>query len=185
MEPVIFDRFKPNVHSTVIKANPLTLPFGFIDAGVEFRNQKTGWVFMNHSFFSTEATQIGTGLNDRYIEPRGYVRFTAEHRWYRQIPRRWRGELERYTGLYINTGMYSYAYTDNTQLGVGGLIEPVGPLTDAQRLDLILGVNLGRTRNPGMPDSPFYWETSWKLGYNLGSGLPHLVYGIRFNYVVR
>ena len=62
----IVDRFKANVPSLVVKANPLTLPFGYIDAGVEYRNKSTGWVLMNHCYFGDENSIRFTDLGENY-----------------------------------------------------------------------------------------------------------------------
>ncbi len=180
---VQLERFKPNVTSRVVKANPLTIPFGYLDAGIEVRNQKTGWVLMNHTYIGGESTLRTSVTSNRYSLTSSYVRFEGAHRWYRQRQSYWRGNRERYTGVYLIGGFTNYSYTDDFYFDdAAAEYVFLAPFTDASRIDFIVGADLGRTRNFAGPESIFYWETSWKLGYNLGSGLPQILYGIRFNY---
>lgn len=180
---VQLERFKPNVTSLVVKANPLTIPFGYLDAGIEVRNQKTGWVLMNHTYIGGESTLRTSVTSNRYSLTSSYVRFEGAHRWYRQRQSYWRGNRERYTGVYLTGGFTNYSYTDDFYFDdAAAEYVFLAPFTDASRIDFIVGADLGRTRNFAGPESTFYWETSWKLGYNFGSGLPQVLYGIRFNY---
>ena len=180
---VQLERFKPNVTSLVVKANPLTIPFGYLDAGIEVRNQKTGWVLMNHTYIGGESTLRTSVTSNRYSLTSSYVRIEGAHRWYRQRQSYWRGNRERYTGVYLIGGFTNYSYTDDFYFDdVAAEYVFLAPFTDVSRIDFIVGADLGRTRNFAGPESTFYWETSWKLGYNLGSGLPQILYGIRFNY---
>lgn len=181
----IVERYKPNVPSLVIKANPITLIGNYIDAGVEYRNQKTGWVLMNHSYFGGENSARVTAFGDTYSQTNGYVRFEAAHRWYRQNQTMFRANVERYTGVYFTAGASSISTTDNFYLDQN-TFEYVflTPLTQSSRIDMIVGAELGRTRNWFGQSSPVYGETMWKLGYNLGARSPQVLYSIRFNYKV-
>jgi hypothetical protein len=182
--PVVeLQRFKPNVTSLVVKANPLTLPFGYLDAGVEVRNQKTGWVLMNHSYIGGEAS-IRTAVSaNQYAITNSFVRFEGAHRWYRQRQSYWRGNKERYTGVYLTAGFTNFSYTNDFYFDdVNFEYVFLSPLVEGARIDMILGADFGRTRNFAGPESLVYWETSWKIGYNIGNRLPQVLYGIRFNY---
>ena len=181
----IVERYKPNVPSLVVKANPITLIGNYLDAGVEYRNQKTGWVLMNHSYFGGENSARVTAFGDTYSQTNGYVRFEAAHRWYRQNPTMFRANVERYTGVYFTAGVSSISTTDNFYLDQN-TFEYVflTPLTQSSRIDMIVGAELGRTRNWFGQFSPVYGETMWKLGYNLGARSPQVLYSIRFNYKV-
>lgn len=178
------DRFKRNVTSLVIKANPLTLPFAYLDAGAEIRNNKTGWVFMNHSFVGGDNSFRVTPLLSEYSITRGYFRLEGAHRWYRQYNTIFGTRSERYIGLYLTGGVTNYEYTNDwySDDNIGPVF--ITPLQEASRLDMIMGVDLGRTRNILGPEGNLYWETSCKLGYNVGNQLPQILYGIRFNYKV-
>lgn len=179
----IVDRFKPNVPSLVIKTNPITLLGNYIDAGVEYRNQQKGWVLMNHSFFGDENSVRFTQLDDVYTVTSGYVRLEASHRWYRQHPTFFRANVERYVGLYFTAGGSSFYTSDNYDIDPNtGEFIFFTPLTKGSRIDLIMGAELGRTRNYFGQSSPVYAETMWKIGYNLGAGIPQVIYCLRFNY---
>ena len=180
----IVDRYKPNVPSLAIKANPLTLFGNYIDAGVEYRNQRTGWVLMNHSFFSDENSVRYTALNENYTATTGYVRFEAAHRWYRQNSTLFRANVERYNGIYFTAGGSSFVTSDSYDIDPNGNFVFFSPLTEGSRIDLIVGAEFGRTRNYFGQSSPLYAETMWKLGYNLGARVPQVLYSLRFNYKV-
>lgn len=179
------ERFKPNVTSLVIKANPATLAFGYLDAGVEVRNQKTGWTLMNHSKF-TSVANFG-----EYYSPDvpqweanvAYVRFAADHRWYYKTS----PFVEKYAALYANAGMSWFSYTTDVvpgDFGQGFYLPANNATFDTQaRIDFIVGGELGRTRNWFAMNSPFYGESSWKLGYNLGRRSPQLLWTFRVNYI--
>lgn len=182
--PVVqLERFKPNVTSLVIKANPITAPFGYLDAGVEVRNQKTGWVLMNHTYLGGESTLRTSVTPARYSVTSSFVRFEGAHRWYRSRQSYWRGNRERYTGVYVTGGFTNFSFTEDFYFDdLAAEYIFISPLQSASRIDFIIGADFGRTRNFGGPEALVYWESSWKLGYNLGSGLPQVLYGIRFNY---
>ena len=179
------DRYKPNVPSLTVKANPITLIGRYVDAGIEYRNQRTGWVLMNHSYFGGENSVRVTDFRGTYSQTNSYVRFEAAHRWYRQGSSAFRGNIERYTGIYFTAGGSSLSTSDGYYLDQN-TFEYVflTPLTQSSRIDMIVGAELGRTRNYFGQSSPVYAETMWKLGYNLGARLPQVLYSIRFNYKV-
>ncbi len=179
------ERFKPNVTSLVVKANPTTLLFGYLDAGVEIRNQKTGWTLMNHSKFLS-ISNLG-----EYYSPdvpaweanTAYIRFAADRRWYYKTS----PFVEKYAGFYANTGVSWYSSTQDVVPGTFGQGFYL-PATNAEfaseaRLDFIVGAELGRTRNWFAMNSPFYGESSWKLGYNFGQRTPQLLWTLRLNYI--
>ena len=180
----IVDRYKPNVPSLAIKANPLTLFGNYIDAGVEYRNQRSGWVLMNHSFFGDENSVRFTALGENYTATTGYIRFEAAHRWYRQSSTLFRANVERYNGIYFTAGGASFVTSDSYDIGPDGNVVFFSPLTEGSRIDLIVGAEFGRTRNVFGQSSPLYAETMWKLGYNLGARVPQVLYSLRFNYKV-
>ena len=74
------DRFKANVPSLVVKANPLTIPFGYIDAGIEYRNQHSGWILMNHSYFGNENSFRSYTWNGVHVMTKMFVRLEASKR---------------------------------------------------------------------------------------------------------
>lgn len=178
----IVDRYKPNVPSLTIKANPLTLFGNYIDAGIEYRTKNRGWVLMNHSFFSDENSVRYTSLNEIYTATTGYVRFEAAHRWYRQKSTLLRANVERYNGIYFTAGGSSFVTSDSYDIDANGNFVFFTPLTEGSRIDLIVGAEFGRTRNYFGQSSPLYAETMWKLGYNLGARVPQVLYSLRFNY---
>ena len=180
----IVDRFKPNVPSLVVKANPLTLPFGYFDAGLEYRNKSTGWVLMNHCYFGYKNSIRFTELGENYTVTTEYVRFEVAHRWYRQNPTFFRANVERYTGVYFNAGSASFVTSDSYDIDQFGEFIFYSPLTPGSRIDLIVGAELGRTRNYFGQSSLVYAETMWKFGYNLSVNIPQVLYCIRFNYKV-
>jgi len=178
----IVDRYKPNVPSLAIKANPLTLLGNYIDAGIEYRTNNTGWVLMNHSFFSDENSVRYTALNENYTATTGYIRFEAAHRWYRQNSTLFRANVERFNGIYFTAGGSTFVTSDNYDVDPNGQFVFFTPLTEGSRIDLIVGAEFGRTRNYFGQSAPLYAETMWKLGYNLGARVPQVLYSVRFNY---
>jgi hypothetical protein len=178
----IVDRYKPSVPSLTIKANPLTLFGKYIDAGIEYRNQRSGWVLMNHSYFGDESSVRYTELSDVYAATTSYVRFEAAHRWYRQNATFFRANVERFNGIYFTAGGSSFVTSDSYDNDPNGNFIFYNPLTTGTRIDLIVGAEFGRTRNYFGQSSPLYAETMWKIGYNLGAGFPQILYGLRFNY---
>jgi len=177
------DRFKANVPSLVVKANPLTLPFKYIDAGIEYRNQNSGWILMNHSYFGDENSFRAFRRNDVYEITTMFVRFEASKRWYRTQQSMFRFDQERFAGVYFMSGFANTMSTSTFETDFDGIQVPVGPYTEGIRIDLILGAELGKTRNLA-GSAPVYYETSWKLGYNIGGQIPHVGWGVRFNYKV-
>lgn len=175
------NRFKENVPSTVLKGNPLTLLFGYADLGTELRNANSGWVVMHHSYFGRPTDNGQSFVEPYYEQTNYYARISVERRLYRQRFKRNGFPMEKYTGFYVNTGYTSLSYTYDVQPGNFGYL-PVGTLTDAGRIDMMAGIDLGRTRDMGMANSPWYWETSWKLGYNFSAQSPQILYGIRANF---
>ena len=181
----IVDRFKPNVPSLVVKANPLTLPFGYFDAGVEYRTQRSGWLLYTHGFLrGSNSVESGNYNFNLYVETQNYGRLEFGRRWYWQNPTMWNANRETYFGLTMNAGFTNYKFTDGFYYDDLGEVVLLTPLQDASRIDMILAVERGRTRNWVGPNSDFYGETAWKLGYNFGSRMPVLLYAIRFNYKV-
>ena len=178
------DRFKANVPSLVVKANPLTIPFKYIDAGIEYRNQHSGWILMNHSYFGNGSDTRALTYNKTHVITAMFVRFEASKRWYRTQQSMLRFDQERFTGIYVMPGYANTRSTTTFEMGPDGVDVPVGPFTNGVRIDLILGAEFGKTRNLAGSDHPLYYETSWKLGYNLSNKLPHVLWGIRFNYKV-
>ena len=174
------DRFKANVPSLVVRANPLTMPFRYIDAGIEYRNQHSGWILMNHSYFGNENSLRNYRWNDVYVMTKMFVRLEASKRWYRTQQSMFRLNQERFAGIYFISG-FTNTSTTSTFEPFG---TPIGPYVERTRIDLILGAEFGKTRNLVGLDHPLYYETSWKLGYNLGSQIPQILWGIRFNYKV-
>lgn len=178
------DMFKPNVPSLVVKANPFTLLLGYLDGGVEFRTKTKGWTFMTHSRFP--AYRLGESFNPdmpTYEEQISYVRFAADHKWYyKPTPYQ-----EKFAGFYATVGASWWATTDDVV--VGSFQDYWAPSSSATvvnepRIDFILGAEIGRVRNWFDMSSPFYGETSWKLGWNIAQLSPQLLYTIRLNYIV-
>ena len=174
------DRFKANVPSLVVRANPLTIPFGYIDAGIEYRNQHSGWILMNHSYFGNGSGTRALTYNKTHVITKMFVRLEASKRWYRTQQSMFRLNQERFAGIYFISG-FTNTSTTSTFEPFG---TPIGPYVERTRIDLILGAEFGKTRNLVGLDHPLYYETSWKLGYNLGSQDPQILWGIRFNYKV-
>ena len=184
--PVVLnlERFKANVPSLVIKANPFTLPFKYIDAGIEYRNQRSGWTLMNHSYFGYGSDIRALTYNGIHVITAMFVRFEASKRWYRTQQSMFRFDQERFTGIYVMSGYANTRSTTTFEMDPADFPVPVGPFTDGVRIDLILGAEFGKTRNLAGSDHPMYYETSWKLGYNLSNKLPHVLWGFRLNYKV-
>jgi hypothetical protein len=178
------DRFKANVPSLVVRANPLTIPFGYIDAGIEYRNQHSGWILMNHSYFGNENSFRSYTWNGVHVMTKMFVRLEASKRWYRTQQSMFRLNQERFAGIYFISGFTNTSTTSTFESDANGFSIPVGPYVERTRIDLILGAEFGKTRNLVGLDHPLYYETSWKLGYNLGSQDPQILWGIRFNYKV-
>lgn len=178
----IMDRFKPNVPSLVIKANPLTLPFGYIDGGIEYRTQKSGWFAMLHAFSEVATEQPGLPFGGTYTQVIGYLRAEAGHRWYWKSSSLFNGNLEKYLGVSLNSGLTNYNFSESITYDVNGDLVFLSPLERRSRIDLTLAVERGRTRDWAGPEAKFYGETGWKFGYNFGANSPVLLYAIRFNY---
>lgn len=180
-------RFKHNVPSLVVKGNPWTMLFGYVDGGVEYRTHSKGWVLMTHSFFrgpsSVQSTNVATASSTYYEELNTRLRLEFSHRWYRDAYSSWGRDIRKYTALYIATGYVDYSWTDNLQPGNGGYV-PVGPLNNDGRIDMIVGAQFGRERGLRPLDSPRYWESSWKVGYNLTTKMPVIGWGFRYNFKV-
>ena len=174
------DRFKANVPSLVVRANPLTMPFRYIDAGIEYRNQHSGWILMNHSYFGNENSFRSYTWNGVHVITEMFVRLEASKRWYRTQQSMFRLNQERFAGIYFISGFTNTSSTSTFE----PFGPPIGPYAETTRIDLILGAEFGKTRNLVGLDHPLYYETSWKLGYNLGSQIPQILWGIRFNYKV-
>ncbi|MEY2963262.1 MAG: hypothetical protein RL754_523 [Bacteroidota bacterium] len=177
------DRFSTRPE-LVIKANPLTLLFGSIDAGVEYRSKNDGWVLMNHSYFGQPINNGQSFVEPYYEQTNMYVRMSAERRFYREKVKSNGRIIEKYRGIYAIMGYSSISSTYDVQsVDFGYLPTDPNNLADAGRIDFMMGVDLGRSRDLGTIDSPWYWETSWKLGYNFTSQSPQLLYGIRMNFI--
>lgn len=181
----IVDRFKQNVPSLVVKGNPLTMPFGYFDAGVEYRTQRSGWLLYTHGFLRGSNSVESANYNfNLYVETQNYGRFEFGRRWYWQNTAMWNANRETYFGLTMNAGFTNYKFTDGFYYDDFGEVVLLTPLQDASRIDMILAAERGRTRNWAGPNADFYGETAWKLGYNFGARMPVLLYAIRFNYKV-
>ena len=178
------ERFKANVPSLVVKTNPFTLPFKYIDAGIEYRSLRSGWILMNHSYFGYGSDIRALTYNKTHVITAMFVRFEASKRWYRTQQSMFRFDQERFTGIYIMPGYTNTSSTTTFEMDLDGNDVPVGPYTNGVRIDLILGAEFGKTRNLAGSDHPLYYETSWKLGYNLSNKLPHALWGFRLNYKV-
>ena len=177
---LILDRFKVNVPSLVVRANPLTMPFRYIDAGIEYRNQHSGWILMNHSYFGNENSFRSYTWNGVHVMTKMFVRLEASKRWYRTQQSMFGLNRERFAGIYFISGFTNTSSTSTFE----PFGPPIGPYAETTRIDLILGAEFGKTRNLVGLDHPLYYESSWKLGYNLGSQIPQILWGIRFNYKV-
>lgn len=181
----VIHRFMPNVPSWVVKGNPLTVTFGYFDAGVEYRTQLSSWLLYTHGFLRGSNSGAFTIFNDKlYVETQNYARFEFGRRWYWQNPSIWNADRETYVGVTMNTGFTNYKFSEEFYYNDLDEVVLIAPLQDASRIDLILAVERGKTRNWIGPTADFYGEMAWKFGYNFGNRKPVLLYVIRLNYKV-
>ena len=147
----IVDRFKANVPSLVVKANPLTLPFGYFDAGVEYRTA-LGLALHTHGSQREQQCRKCELQFQSVCWTQNYGRLEFDvTSW--QNPTMWNAN-RKLLWITMNAGFTNYKFTDGYYYDDLGEVVLLA-LQDASRIDTILAAERGRTRNWVGPNSIF------------------------------